>query len=47
MTDDDLADRVWAAVAPELSDPRADYAEIATVLRDQADRIEQLEEARP
>lgn len=47
MADDDLADRVWAEVAPALADPHADYMEIANVLRNQADRIEQLEDARP
>lgn len=47
VADDDLADRVWAEVAPALADPHADYMEIANVLRNQADRIEQLEDARP
>lgn len=47
MSDDDLADRVWAEVAPALADPHADYMEIAQVLREQADRIEQLDEVRP
>ena len=47
MPDDDLADRVWEAVAPAVSDPNADLVEVAQVLRNQADRIEQLDEVRP